>query len=144
MTLDSISEKLDYITSQLQTLKKGQVSLKRSVSKLRLTVGVPTPPVVDGPFPPDTFCLNGTKFGPFTRLEWRLLACLWGKDAVELAEVLEHLYGHDHSQEEGALRSLVKRLNLKLRKQSFARRVVIRHGYAVFQGVRNGSEATSG
>src|SRR5262245_6154565 len=51
--------------------------------------------------------------------EQRLLACLYGKDALEVGEVLEALYCHDHEQDQDALRSVVRRLNPKLHKQSF-------------------------
>jgi DNA-binding response OmpR family regulator len=136
--------KLDEISSRLSALEKGQLSLRENLDrKLAKFVDVATAEV-DGPVPPDNFRLDRRLYGPFTRLEWRLLACLWGKSALEISGVLEELYGHDHEQDQDALRSVVKRLNPKLRKQSFPGRVMLRQGYVFLQWVRNGSGATTG
>src|SRR5262249_38129722 len=129
MDLGPISQKLDQISAQLEALKKGQTALNRTISKLRPPNASITTPVPDGPVPPEHFRLGRERYGPFTRLEQRLLACLYGKDALEVEDALEALYGHDHEQDQDALRSVVRRLNPKLHKQSFPGRVVLRKGF---------------
>jgi hypothetical protein len=143
MDLGPISQKLDHISAQLDALKKGQTALNRTISKRPPRTTSVAAPVADGPIPPASFRLNPNLYGPFTRLEWLLLERLWGKAAVLVGDVLGALYGHDHEQDQDALRSVVKRLNPKFRKQSFPGRVVLRNGYVALQLVRNGSGATT-
>jgi hypothetical protein len=117
-----LSSQLVEIASRLASLEKRQVSLGKSLAKIQTRLITARESQGDGPVPPDSFRLKGDLFGPFTRLEWRLLAALWGREALEVAEVLERLYGHDHDQDEDALRSVIKRLNAKLRDKSFLRK----------------------
>jgi hypothetical protein len=133
MNSASISTKLDEISSRLAALEKGQHSFRQSIDRKLASIGPVTSPKVDGPVPPESFRLESKLYGPFTRLEYRLLACLWSKDAVEVGEALEALHGHDHTQDQEALRSLCRRLNKKLRKQSFPGRGKVSKGYAWLQ-----------
>jgi hypothetical protein len=144
MRLGPISQKLDQISAQLEALKKGQTALNRTISKFRPRTASVAAPVADGPVPPEHFRLGLKEYGPFTRLEQRLLACLYGKDALEVEDALEALYGHDHEQDQDALRSVVRRLKPKLHEQSFPGRVVLRNGYVALQLVENESAATIG
>jgi hypothetical protein len=142
--LTALSTKLDEISSRLAALEKGQQSFRQSLDRKLASIGPVTSPKVDGPVPPESFRLGSKLYDPFTRLEYRLLACLWGKDDLEISEVLEALYGHDHKKEEDALRSVAKRLKKKLRKQSFPGVVVVRKGYAALQLWSKGKGAGMG
>ena len=140
----AVSRKLDEISSRLAALEKGQQSLRESLDRNLASLVPVASPKADGPVPPEHFRLGRQPYGPLTRLEQRLLACLYLKDALEVGEVLEALYGHDHEQDQDALRSVVRRLNQKLHKQSFPGRVVLRKGYVALQLVENGPAATTG
>jgi hypothetical protein len=129
----AVSHKLDEISSRLSALEKGQQSLRESLDRNLASLVPVASPKADGPVPPEHFRLGPKLYGPFTSLQWRLLASLYGKDALEVGAVLETLYGHDHEQDEDALRSVAKRLNPKLRKQSFPGKVEVRKGYAWLQ-----------
>jgi hypothetical protein len=143
MDLAPISQKLNQIASQLEALKKGQESLKESISSLRLP---PSPSGVsfdDGPVPPDGFHLDKLYDG-FTPLEWRLMAYLWTKKAIEEDDVLEAVYGHDHDDKDDALRSVVKRINKKLRQKGFPGRVVSRNGHLAINLFQLNNKANNG
>jgi hypothetical protein len=129
----AVSRKLDEISSRLAALEKGQHSLRKSLDRKLASLVPVASSKADGPVAPEHFRLEPKEYGPFTPLQWRLLACLWGKDALEVGEALEALYGHDHEQDQNALRLVVRRLNRKLRKQSFPGRVEMRKGYAWLQ-----------
>jgi hypothetical protein len=124
-------KQLGEICSRLSALEKGQESLRASVDRMQTSLTPASRSQADGPVAPDAFRLGGRLYESFTCLEWRLLSYLWGTDALAIDGVLDRLYGHDCSQGEGALRSLAKRLNAKLRDGSFPGDVAIKNGYVV-------------
>src|SRR5262249_26338995 len=98
----------------------------------------PTAPLPDGPVPPDGFSLGGVLFDGFSYLEARLLEYLWGKAAVPIQEVIEHVYGHDADNKDGALKSLVKHLSTKLTHKSCPMEVRQKSGHLILTAFNRG------
>lgn len=67
---------------------------------------------------PDHVRIDGNKYGPFSPLAIRMLDVLLGKGAVEIGDVIEHMYGHDAGPKENAAKQVVKRLNQTLADQN--------------------------
>jgi len=137
-----VCKKLEEIASRIAALENGQTSLQRSISLIMPPVLSPTP-AIDGPVAPDGFHLEKLYDG-FTKYEWRLMACLWGKKTIEEEDVLEAVYGHDHDMKENALRSLRKRLNRKLTKMQFPGEVIPINGHLALNLFKNSAGVKKG
>lgn len=125
-----ISRSFADITSRLDGLAKSQASIRKSLRTLKahLSGSGPADKRSDGPVPPDKLRHEGKLYEDFTCLEWRVLQSLWGQDSVEIESLLDKVYGHNHDDKDTALKSLLKRLNRKLRKQAFPATVKPRNG----------------
>ena len=82
----------------------------------------------DGPVPSDKFRLKGVDYY-LSISQWRLLASLWGQEALTTEDVLEKVYDHDHEKTDSALFSLCNRLNKALADQSCPVSVCRKGGY---------------
>lgn len=87
----------------------------------------------DGPIRPGRFRFRNRIYDGLPRLEWRLLAYLWGREAVSTEESIEHLYGHDTDGKEAALKNVKNRLNKSLARRGFPGSVHSRAGYLVLE-----------
>lgn len=87
----------------------------------------------DGPIRPGKFRFRNRIYDGLPRLEWRLLACLWGRETVSAEEAIEHLYGHDAENKEEALKHAKNRLNKKLTEQGFPGSVHFRAGHVILE-----------
>jgi hypothetical protein len=128
-----VIEKLAGIDHRLESLEKGQERLATLVSQALAGQGTgrraAPPPPPDGPVAPDKFRLNNKLYQGFSPLEWKLLRRLWGRSAVSIGKLMDDLYGHDHSQTDGALYTVKKRLSGKLLNQNFPGEIVAKNGF---------------
>jgi hypothetical protein len=74
----------------------------------------PPEPERNGPSMPNAFWVNGKRYDGFSPAAWRLLECLWGKEAVSMDDAIRHVYGGVVDGMESALRSTQKRLSREL------------------------------
>ncbi len=75
---------------------------------------LPLEPERNGPSMPNAFWLNGKRYDGFSPAAWRLLECLWGKEAVSMDEAIRHVYGYGANGMESALKATQKRLSREL------------------------------
>jgi hypothetical protein len=132
-----VMEKLAGIGHRLESLEKGQERLTTLVcqaleSQATGRRGAPPPPQ-DGPVPPDKVRLNNKLYHGFSPLEWRLLWRLWDRNAVSIAKLMDHLYGHDHGDKDQAFQAVKKRLSRKFLDQEFPGEIVAKAGFLTLE-----------
>lgn len=72
----------------------------------------------DGLIQLDRFRLHGKEYTGIKGFQRRLLEALWQRGPTPIEAIKDHVYGHDEERSDDALRSLARRLNDVLAKQS--------------------------
>jgi hypothetical protein len=89
--------------------------------------------IPDGPQPPDRFRLFGKEYKGISQEQWKLLKALWPQQTAEVEDVMEQVYGVNFRQEQEALRSVARRLNVRLLDQSCPAEIVIKNGHCILE-----------
>jgi hypothetical protein len=103
-------------------LLKGQAELKMGQKRIEAILGKVAgqrAKTADGPVPPDKFRLKGKEYKNIPPGPWKLLQCLWDRDAVTFDEARDRVYEVNSGAPHSNLFDFAKRLNRLFAAQGF-------------------------